>query len=87
MSLLQSDGFSFLLQVDSAIHVGQIIAGVRVSGRRLAQCNCLEIKTKRTLPMQVDGEPWMQAPCTVSTKLLVCFILPNDAQLLFNHCR
>ena len=59
-----------VIGVESALHAGQVKAGIRASGRRLAQCSNVTIRTHKRFPMQIDGEPWLQPPCTVSVILV-----------------
>ncbi|XP_065666268.1 diacylglycerol kinase beta isoform X4 [Hydra vulgaris] len=54
--------------LENSLYVGQIIAGVRQHGLRIAQCSSIEMNVKRSIPMQIDGEPWLQAPSRITIK-------------------
>jgi len=55
------DGMLEVVAVTGVLHLGIIQVGIG-AGHTVAQGRELRVRTLRTLPMQVDGEPWRQPP-------------------------
>ncbi|XP_067205132.1 diacylglycerol kinase theta isoform X3 [Linepithema humile] len=55
------DGMLEVVGVTGVIHLGQIQSGLRTA-MRIAQGGHIKIHTYSDLPVQVDGEPWIQSP-------------------------
>uniref|UniRef100_A0A8B9K832 Diacylglycerol kinase n=1 Tax=Astyanax mexicanus TaxID=7994 RepID=A0A8B9K832_ASTMX len=55
------DGMLEVVGVTGVVHMGQVQSGLR-SGIRIAQGSYIRITVTKPIPVQVDGEPWIQAP-------------------------
>lgn len=55
------DGLLEVVGVTGVMHMGQVQGGLR-SGIRIAQGSYFRVTLLKPTPVQVDGEPWVQAP-------------------------
>ncbi|XP_043761850.1 diacylglycerol kinase theta isoform X2 [Cervus elaphus] len=55
------DGLLEVVGVTGVVHMGQVQSGLR-SGIRIAQGSYFRVTLLKATPVQVDGEPWVQAP-------------------------
>ncbi|XP_055606704.1 diacylglycerol kinase epsilon [Uranotaenia lowii] len=60
-----SDGVLEVFGVVSSFHIAQLQVGLS-KPVRLGQARNVRFKIFSTLPVQADGEPWMQTPCDMS---------------------
>ncbi|XP_074599951.1 diacylglycerol kinase theta isoform X2 [Brevipalpus obovatus] len=59
------DGMLEIVGVTGIVHMGQIQSGLR-NAIRIAQGGHIKIKINTEMPVQVDGEPWIQGPGEVT---------------------
>jgi hypothetical protein len=78
------DGVVEVLGVSGSLHLAQIKSGLALP-YKLAQIDCsrrgeevqIRLVTSRSLPMQMDGEPWLESACDMTITLV-----PRKAQVL-----
>ncbi|CAI9284018.1 unnamed protein product [Lactuca saligna] len=54
-----------VVSISGTWHLGKLQVGLS-RARRLAQGQSIKIQLLAPLPVQIDGEPWMQSPCTLT---------------------
>ena len=73
------DGNLEVVGLTGVVHLGQIQSGLR-SAIRIAQGGHIRIKLNSDIPIQVDGEPWIQTPGEVvvlksALRVIICFVI------------
>lgn len=53
-----------VVSISGTWHLGKLQVGLS-RARRLAQGQLIKIQLYNALPVQIDGEPWLQQPCTL----------------------
>ncbi len=81
-----SDGLIEVVGVYGAWHLGQLQVGLN-RAVRLAQGSRVQVMTSEELPMQVDGEPWLQAAATVTVSLKVGCVVVWCGECVFERGR
>ncbi|KAJ9567345.1 hypothetical protein OSB04_003311 [Centaurea solstitialis] len=54
-----------VVSISGTWHLGKLQVGLS-RARRLAQGKTIKIQLLAPLPVQIDGEPWLQSPCTLT---------------------
>lgn len=54
-----------VVSISGMWHLGKLQVGL-AQARRLAQGNSIKIQLLAAFPVQIDGEPWLQKPCTLA---------------------
>lgn len=60
-----SDGKIEVIGITSSFHMAQLQVGLN-KPIRLGQAQNVRIRTKVQLPVQADGEPWIQTPSEIN---------------------
>jgi len=58
------DGLLDIVSIKSIFHMGQVKVGLS-RAQLICQCSEVEIRLKRKVPVQIDGEPWKQNSGTI----------------------
>lgn len=74
------DGLLDVVAVYGTLHLGQMQVGLS-KAVRLCQAKSVKIRLKDRLPVQIDGEPWQEAPSEVNISFLQqAFMLSRTVQ-------
>ncbi|MED6198329.1 Diacylglycerol kinase [Stylosanthes scabra] len=74
-----------VVSISGTWHLGKLQVGLS-RARRLAQGQSIKIQLFASFPVQIDGEPWSQQPCTISiTHHGQAFMLKRAAEEPLGH--